>query len=264
MDHELDDLARGEVLASFLVVLFVELADEFLEDVAHAEIREAGELATVGTDGVVVGKVDGRRDEFLDDAVERVGLAHLANLVAQVELRDDLGDVRAESVEVVVEVRLELGGIAEEALECEFGRVVEDLAGGFAETVRIEESHVRLVLLEIHLGEHRVLGVLEQAVDSPEDEHGQDDVSVFSPDEDVAQAVVGDRPDEGDDLVVGRMIHGGTTERRGRGARLWTVGYSRDRIRKEERAPTTSGKFPTLTFMGRRTFLAPLRAVNCG
>ena len=38
--HELDDFARSEVLAGFFVVFFVEFADEFFEDVAHAEVGE--------------------------------------------------------------------------------------------------------------------------------------------------------------------------------------------------------------------------------
>ena len=122
---------------------------------------------------------------------------------------NDLGDVRAEGVEVVVEVGLELGGVAEELLEGELGGVAEDLAGGVAEAVGVENGHARFVLLELHLGEDGVLGVLKQAVDAPEDEHGEDDVAVFAADEDIAQAVVGDRPDEGDDFVVGGVIQVG-------------------------------------------------------
>ncbi len=113
MDHQLDDFARGEVLSGLLVVFLVELADEFLEDVSHAEIGQAGELAAVRADGVVVGEIDVRGHEFLDDAVEGIRLAHFPDLVAEIELGDDLGDVGAEAVEVVVEVRFELGGISE-------------------------------------------------------------------------------------------------------------------------------------------------------
>ena len=152
MDHELDDLAGGEMFASLLVVLLVELADEFLEDVAHAEVGRAGELPSVRADGVVVGEIDVRGDEFLDDAVERVCLAHLADLVAEIELGDDFGDVLAEAVEVVVEVGLELGRVSEQALEGELGGVVENLAGSFPQAVRIEHGHFRLGFLELHLG----------------------------------------------------------------------------------------------------------------
>jgi hypothetical protein len=181
----------------------------FLEDVAHAEVAEAGEFATVWAGGVVVGEVDGGGDEFLDDAVEGVGHGHLADLVAQVELLDDLGDVGAEGVEVLVEVGLELGGVAEQLLEGELGGVVEDLAGGVAEAGGVEDGHLRFVLLELHLGQDGVLAVLEQAVDAPQDEHGEDDVAVFAADEDVAKAVIGDRPDEGNDFVVGGVVHSG-------------------------------------------------------
>ena len=94
-----------------------------------------------------------------------------------------------------------------QALEGEFGGVVEDLAGGFAEAVRIEHGHARLIFLELHLGQHGFLGVLQQAVDPTEDEHRENDIAVFPADEDVAEAVVRDGPDEGDDFVVGGVIH---------------------------------------------------------
>ena len=207
VDHELDDLARGEVLSGLLVVLLVELADEFLKDVAHAEIGQAGELAPVRADGVVVGEIDVRGDEFFEDAVEGVRLRHFPDLVAEIELGDDFGDVGAEAVEVVIEVRFQLGGISEQTLEGELGGVVEDLAGCFAEAVGIEQSHACLDFLELHLGQHGFLGILQQAIDPAEHEHRENDIAVFSADEDIAEAVVRDGPDEGDDFIVGGVIH---------------------------------------------------------
>ncbi len=195
------------MLAGLLVVLLVELADEFLEDVAHAEIGQAGELAAVRADGIVVGEIDVRSDEFLDDAVEGVRLAHFPDLVAEIELGDDLAYIVGEAVEVVVEIRLKLGGISEQALEGKLGGVVKDLAGGLAEAVRIEDCHFCLGLLELHLGQHGFLGVLQQAVDSAEDEHRENDIAVFPADENVAEAVVRNGPDEGDDFIVSGVIH---------------------------------------------------------
>ena len=129
------------------------------------------------------------------------------DLVAEIELGDDLGDVRAEAVEVVIEVRLELGGITEQALEGELGGVVKDLAGRFPEAVGIEKGHARLVFLELHLSQHGFLGVFQQAVDPAEDEHRENDIAAFPADEDVAEAVVRDGPDEGDDFIVSGVIH---------------------------------------------------------
>ena len=42
IDHELDHLARGEVLAGLLVGLLRADPDEFLEDVAHLDVVHAG------------------------------------------------------------------------------------------------------------------------------------------------------------------------------------------------------------------------------
>ena len=47
-DHQLDDLTGREMFAGLLVVLFVELADQFLEDVSHAEVGQAGSFRHPG------------------------------------------------------------------------------------------------------------------------------------------------------------------------------------------------------------------------
>jgi hypothetical protein len=85
-------------------------------------------------------------------------------------------------------------------------------SAGFAQAIGIEHGHAGLVFLELHLGEHGFLGFLQQAVDPAEDEHRQDDIAVFPANEDVAEAVVRDGPDEGDDFVVGGVIHVGGEE----------------------------------------------------
>ena len=61
VDHQLDDLARGEVLAGGLVGRLGEAADQLLEDGAHVGVRDAG--------GMQVDVADAR-----DDLVEQVGV----------------------------------------------------------------------------------------------------------------------------------------------------------------------------------------------
>jgi hypothetical protein len=51
-----------------------------------------------------------------------------------------------------------------------------------------------------------LLGRFQHGVEATEDTHGQDDVRVFAPPEQVAENVVGDAPDEGDDLIVGGLV----------------------------------------------------------
>ena len=50
-------------------------------------------------------------------------------------------------------------------------------------------------------------GGFEDGVEAAEDAHGEDDVGVFAAFEEVAEDVVGDAPDEGDDFVVGGLVH---------------------------------------------------------
>ena len=48
VDHELDDLARGEVLSGGLVGVFGEFPDQVLEDVAHVVVGQLVEVAHLG------------------------------------------------------------------------------------------------------------------------------------------------------------------------------------------------------------------------
>jgi hypothetical protein len=66
-----------------------------------------------------------------------------------------------------------------------------------------EETLMIPCLVEHGLGiEHRLLARLEHGVEATKHAHRKDDVPVLAPDEEVAEHVVRDAPDEGDDLVV--------------------------------------------------------------
>ena len=112
VDHELDDLARREVIARLLVCLLVEPTDEVLEDVAH---RDVG-------DGV---RVQINCSDLLDDFKEAVGLLQLLNLVGEIELLDDLPRARGEAGDEFREVGRELVRVAEELVEGEVAGFVE-------------------------------------------------------------------------------------------------------------------------------------------
>ena len=92
--HELHDVARGEVLAGFLVVLLVEAPDELLEYGAHPVVVEA--LQTNGAvrveDGVGA-EVDRAVEELFQEEAEHVGFDQGGNLVVKPELLQDLLDV---------------------------------------------------------------------------------------------------------------------------------------------------------------------------
>ena len=137
----------------------------------------------------------------------RVGLGERWKLVAELEVVEDVLDVGREAVEVVLEVgeQLLLAAAGLEVAQGELRGVVEGLAGGIAERGALL-GDARLV--EHLLGlEHLLLGRLEHRVHAPDDAHRQDHVRVLAALEEVAQDVVGDAPDEGDDLVVGALVH---------------------------------------------------------
>jgi len=48
---------------------------------------------------------------------------------------------------------------------------------------------------------------LQHRVHAPQHTHGEDDIGIFAPPEQVAENVVGDAPDEGNDFVVGGLVH---------------------------------------------------------
>ena len=83
--------------------------------------------------------------------------------------------------------------------------VVERLPGGLAER-RVLIGDAGLVERRLHV-EHGLLGRLQHGVQPAQDGHRQDDVAVLAADVDVAQHVVGDAPDEADDLVVCSLVH---------------------------------------------------------
>jgi hypothetical protein len=65
-----------------------------------------------------------------------------------------------------------------------------------------------LGLVEHGLGfEHLCLGWLEHRIHAPDHAHRQDHIGILAALEQVAQDVVRDAPDEGDDLVVRGLVH---------------------------------------------------------
>src|ERR1039458_3400113 len=102
------------------------------------------------------------------------------------------------------------------------GSVVERLAGGGGERGALLGDG-RLV--EHLLGfEHSFLRWLQYGVHAAQDKHGQDDVGVFAALEQVAEHVVGDAPDEGDDFVVSGLVHLGELGSGGGGGLRGTPG----------------------------------------
>ena len=206
--HKLHHVARREVFARLLVVLLVEPPDELLEDGAHRVVVEPFEPdgAVPVHDGPGT-EVDGVVEELLDEVAERVGLDKGRNLVAKLELVEDLLHVGGEAVEVRLEVDsqpLLLGPVGKVAKKVR-RRVVEGLAGGLAEC-GVLVRNPRRVEVRLH-AEYGFLGGLQHGVESADDRHGQDDVPVLAPHIDVTQHIVRDAPDEVADVEAAHAPH---------------------------------------------------------
>jgi hypothetical protein len=96
------------------------------------------------------------------------------------------GVVGGEAVEVVFE-------IGEELLLAGAGFEVGGDASGIEELLLCEDGW---------------FGGFEDGVEAAKDAHGKDDVGLIAAFEEVAEDVVGNAPDEGDDFVVGGWVHG--------------------------------------------------------
>ena len=93
------------MFAGFLVVLFVEAADQVFKDCAHGVVVQAGQ-----TDGAVLiqlrlrAEVDLGGEEALDDGIQDVALGQAVDLVTELELFEDVLNVGGEPVQVCLKV----------------------------------------------------------------------------------------------------------------------------------------------------------------
>ena len=141
---------------------------------------------------------------FLDQRAQGVGLGKPRDLVAELEVLEDVLDAGGEAVEVVLEVGLQLlaAGAGAEVVEGELRGVVEGLASRLAERFLLLDDSL-LVEPGLHV-QDGLLGGFEDRVEAPQDGHGEDDVAVLAADVDVAEDIVRDAPDVvGDPVEVG-------------------------------------------------------------
>ncbi len=185
------------MFAGLFVVVFVELAHQLFEHGAHRVVVDAGWR-----------EVDVGVEELVDQRAQRIRFGQRWQLVAELEVLQDVLDVGREAIEVVDEVGQQLLGVTSrfQITQREARGVVEGLACGVCQRGALL-SDVRVV--EHLLGvEHGLLGGLEDGVHAPQHAHRQDDIGVLAAPEEVAQDIVGDAPDEGDDAVMGCLVHG--------------------------------------------------------
>lgn len=197
LGHELHHVARGEVLARLFVVVFVETADQLLEHRAHAVVVQRRQLdAAVGILHRQRRKIDLRVEEVFNQVTENMGIHQLLDLVAEVELAEDLLHVGRETVQIRNEV-------ITQTLPCRAG--LELGQREYRDVVkRLTRRHTQRAVLLSHLVgveelfafQHRLLRRFEYSVKPSQHGERQDHVAVFAAHIDITQAVVSDVPDE--------------------------------------------------------------------
>ena len=121
VDHQADDLAGREVLASGFVALLGKSADEFLKDVAHLQIRDA-----VGMQ-IGLGKP-------ADDEIEQIVAVEAGDLFGQLEAVDEnFTRIAGKSIDKVVQVRRDVLWVVEQVFKGEGTGVVEGVPAGLVE-----------------------------------------------------------------------------------------------------------------------------------
>ena len=196
IDHEANDLARGEVFASRLVRDFGELADQLLEHEAHLRVVDAVRV-----------EIDAR--EPLRHEIEQVRLGEPVDLHRELEALEDVADVLREAAHVVAQMRADVVLIAHEPAEVERRDIVE------AEARLAPDERIRVhprFLLVLELLERRRLGRPKNAIEPSQDSERQNDLAVVRLLV-VAPQQVGDRPYEGG---KGLVVHEKVPARRHR------------------------------------------------
>ncbi|MDQ1081472.1 hypothetical protein QE401_003998 [Pseudoroseomonas cervicalis] len=188
VDHQPDDVARGEVLARRLVGDFREFADQLLEGQAHIVVAD---LVGVQREG----------GEALGHLVEQPGLAQPVGLLGEAEALEDVADGRREAADIGVQIGAEIVLVAHQGLQVEGRGVGEGHARDAPQEGLGLDPHGRLGL---RLGEHLFLGGRQHAVEAAQHREGQDDPAVFGGLV-VAAKQVSHGPDEGGEGL--RLAH---------------------------------------------------------
>jgi hypothetical protein len=91
-----------------------------------------------------------------------------------------------------------VGGRIIQPLQRPSADIVENVAAFALYVCRFEFCKARFFALKAYFFRYGIFGGLQKRIKTTQDDHRQDDVAVFTSYVDVAQAVIGYGPDEGD------------------------------------------------------------------
>ena len=211
LDHEIGhqghDIARGEVLSRLFVVLFVEAPEQLLEHGSHRVVVEA-RLPVAW----LRAEVNRWIRKSLDQRTKPLLLVQARYLMLELKRVQDLAHIGREAVEVFPEIAVEIGRVAQQPSQRVGRPVVEGETGGFGQNrgAVVLPAEAMLACPGV-LIDHLLLGRLQQRIEPPDHCHRQDDIAIFPSDVDIPQNVVGDPPNEADNLPVLTLIHSPTS-----------------------------------------------------
>ena len=107
--HQFNDISGRPVFACLLVVFLIELADQFLKNRTHAVIIQSRMLhqsLSIVLINWLRREVNIRRNKFLNHRPQNIRLDHRVNLIAKLELLQNLLHIRGETVQVRLKVGL--------------------------------------------------------------------------------------------------------------------------------------------------------------
>ncbi len=193
-DEQPHDIARGVVFSAGLVGHFRESAQQLLEDLSH---------------GVVVHpiRVQIHLGELVAEDEQPIVPVQSIDKLIEVEVFDDVSDILAEAVEVVVEIEADVVGIGFQSGEVVSGGIVESGIRLFQNNLR--QGFLGHDIFEAVVGLNRfVFSVVfrQDAVQSAQHEKREGDVAVFVGFEEASEDIVGYVPDEVCEFLV--VCHG--------------------------------------------------------
>jgi len=143
------------MFARLLVVFLVELADQFFEHITHAEVAQTRHRIAFGVFDQMWCQVDVGRDELFQNVQQNLLVGHVAHLFQQLKALDDLFDVVAEPVQIILHVcqqdLLVVRGGGMQLLQRPFAGVEKYVTRGGLEGRIVQFGGLHLVLLEADL-----------------------------------------------------------------------------------------------------------------
>ena len=198
------------MFSGFLIIFFVELADEFFKDSTHAVIIK-GWVSEDGLCCILVNRswteIDIGRDKFLNHRAEYSSINHGIYLIAEFEFLKYLLNIGRKTVKISNEVGFHF------LLIRAAGKVFQKERRDIAECdIRfIDKSRPLVIDLGIikclFHSKHFFLGILKHDIKTPNDGHRQNNITVFASYIYITEAVISDAPYKIDDLVISLIFH---------------------------------------------------------